>query len=232
ESKILELLRLLGLADALKGSELPSRHEENIAILSVGCGAGKHEAALAGRFPNWSIVATDLEMPSIGTMASSNLEFRVSNILDWDESRDFDFVYSIECLEHIKDHALAFKHIANKVRPGGWLYLSVPFANRDEQMDEQLCKSEWENHQHYLPGFSDADLITLCRANGMEPVKITAIFNHEPRGTLTQLLGSMQRDYSSALPHIIALLALDVQWGHIPKNRNQSVGIRILAKKC
>lgn len=231
-SKMMEVLRLLGLADALKTTGLPSLHGDKIRVLSVGSGEGKHEAVLAGRFPGWEIVATDLSIPAISAETTDNLEFRLKNILEWPEKQDFDFVYSIECLEHIKEYPLAFRHISSKVRQGGWLYLSVPFANPEEQADEQLRKSEWDNHQHYVPGFSNADLIGLCQANGLTPVGTSAIFHPEPRISLDKMLNAINRDYFSILPHLVAILALDVQWDHIPANRSEAVGIRILAKKC
>lgn len=232
ELKMMAAQRLLGLADALKMIGLPSRHGEEMTILSIGSGEGKHEAVLAGRFPNWKIVATDLSIPAISAETTGNLEFRQQNILDWPENRDFDLVYSIECLEHIKEYAVAFKHICGKVRQGGWLYLSLPFANLEEQACVQLQKREWDNHRHYVPGFSNADLIGLCRANGLTPFKTSAIFNPEPRASLNQMLNAIKRDYFSILPNLVAILALDFQWDYIPANRNEAVGIRMLAQKC
>lgn len=232
ELKMLDTLRLLGLADALKTIGLPSRHDENIRLLSVGCGAGKHEAVLAGRFPGWKVVATDLSIPAIGAETTDNLEFRRADILEWPENQDFDFVYSIECLEHIKEYPLAFRHIAGKIRQGGWLYLSVPFANPAEQANEQLQKDEWENNRHYVPGFSNADLNGLCRANGLTPFKTSAIFSPEPRISLNRMVNALKWDYFSILPHLVAILALDFQWDRVPANRNEAVGIRMLAQKC
>jgi SAM-dependent methyltransferase len=230
--KMVELLRLLGLADALKMTGLSSRHDEKVCILSVGCGEGKHETVVAGRFPNWKMLATDLSIPAINAIATENLEFRVKDLLAWPEDQDFDFVYSIECLEHIEDYPLAFRHLSSKVRRGGWLYLSVPFASAEEQADEQLRKSEWENNRHYVPGFSSDDLVELCRANRLTPVNISAIFSPEPRISLNRMINALNRDYSTILPHLIGILALDVQRNPIPENRNRATGIRLLAQKC
>ena len=36
--------------------------------------------------------------------------------------------------------------MSRKVRPGGFLYLSVPFATAEEQADPVLCREEWEQY--------------------------------------------------------------------------------------
>ena len=58
-------------------------------------------------------------------------------------SEQFDLVFSIECLEHIEDYRRAFRHKAARVRPGKYLYISVPLASRDQQRDPDLRRTAW-----------------------------------------------------------------------------------------
>jgi hypothetical protein len=113
ETKGLYFLRLAHLADAF------ARAGGVRTVLSVGCGEGYQEAFLAGRVGGIDVVATDLHL--IGpAFPFGNLRFQERDILAWPDREDFDFVFSIECLEHIEDYGLAFKHLATKVRPGGY----------------------------------------------------------------------------------------------------------------
>lgn len=124
-TKDLYFLRLIHLADAL------GRTQEVRNICSIGCGKGYQEAFLAGRFPEIKIRATDL-FPMCELFTFKNFEFNQMDILALKDNEKYDFVFSIECLEHIKDYKRAFRNMASKVKPGKFLYLSVPYASEEE----------------------------------------------------------------------------------------------------
>ncbi|MGH9962943.1 MAG: class I SAM-dependent methyltransferase [Pyrinomonadaceae bacterium] len=107
--------RLVHLADAV------GRIAEPIsAALAIGVGVGYQEAFLAGRFPGMNLLATDLEK-EIVDFPMPNLRFETLDLLNSPLTDRFDFVFSIECLEHIKDYKTAFANKSAMVRPGGYL---------------------------------------------------------------------------------------------------------------
>src|SRR5205823_4553001 len=104
-------------------------------ILSIGSGGGLHEAFLAVRFPSARVVGVDLREPMVRTDLP-NLEFLKGDLLDPRFRASLplsDLVFSIECLEHIEDDESVLRGMADRVRPGGTLYLQVPFASEEEQ---------------------------------------------------------------------------------------------------
>ena len=217
--------RLVHLADAL--GRIP---EPISAALAVGVGAGYQEAFLAGRFPGLSLLATDLER-QIVDFPMRNLRFETMDLLDSPRSDHFDFVFSIECLEHIQDYRTAFRHKAAMVRPGGYLYLSVPFASGEEQNDPDLRRRELEENGHYTPGFTFADLEQLFRENDLEVLNAANMFHLDVMLPLRQIIdGISPSELEFGIEEIARLCLLDLRDGRV-ESRKQAEGIRFLGRK-
>jgi trans-aconitate methyltransferase len=219
-------LRLAHLADAFRRTKGVRR------VLSIGCGAGLHEAFLAGRIPQLQVLATDIES-RMSPFPLENLRFELRDILMWPEAADYDFVFSIECLEHIEDHVTAFRNMAAKIAPGGYFYISVPFASREEQRDETLRRREWETHGHYRPGYSFEDLEQLCSDQGLEVLHGCNMFSSPLVFNVDRLLEKIDPEARDAsLADVARLLLTDVNDRRCRSQRlDQTTGIRVLARK-
>lgn len=217
--------RLVHLADAI------GRIPEPIAsVLAIGVGVGYQEAFLAGRFPNMRVLATDVER-QIVDFPMKNLEFETLDLLAAPRADRFDLVFSIECLEHIEDYRTAFRHKAAMVRPGGYLYISVPFANREEQQDEELRRAAWEENEHYTPGFAFEDLEELFEENGIELLDARNMFYQDvmlPLRRIVDAIGSAELE--SGIEEIAKLYLLDVRDGRATTYK-EAEGIRFLGRK-
>jgi SAM-dependent methyltransferase len=199
-------------------------------ILSIGCGEGYQEAFLAGRLPHVEIHATDIA-PRWRTFDLDNLSFGVMDILNPSRSAEYDFVFSIECVEHIEDHARAVRNMAEMVAPGGYLYLSVPFANKEEQADERLRRAEWERHEHYTPGFDEEWLTEMVTACGLDVVGFRSMFREPLKGSINALVRKLSAGQLMAcLPELCRLFLLDTQ-SSPATSRREATGINVLARK-
>ena len=79
-----------------------------------------------------------------------------------DES--YDTVYSSHCLEHIQDDFIAIENWWRILKPGGYLFVSVP--HRDFYEKRSTLPSRWnkEHKRFYLPISSEApDTVSLLR---------------------------------------------------------------------
>jgi len=100
-------------------------------VLEVGCGQGGFGVRLAQRY-NYLGVEPD---PTSFQVAEHRLRLagrgEVRNVAVEDLGVDqFDMVCAFEVLEHFEDDAAAAKAWAARLRPGGWLVISMP-ANND-----------------------------------------------------------------------------------------------------
>jgi SAM-dependent methyltransferase len=97
------------------------------SVLEIGCGRGGFGARLAQRYDYLGIEPDVASYAVARERMSAVRAGEVRNIASGtlgDET--FDLVCAFEVLEHIEDDATAMKEWASRVRPGGWLMLSVP----------------------------------------------------------------------------------------------------------
>jgi 2-polyprenyl-3-methyl-5-hydroxy-6-metoxy-1,4-benzoquinol methylase len=223
----LGLFRLVHLLDAISRSPKPAPK----SIISVGSGEGLHEAFLARLFPDTSVLGIDLRVHQVG-VDLPNLSFRQGNLLDSEFAASLgqaDFVCSIECLEHIENDESVAQGMARLVRPGGSLYIEVPFATEAECLNPDVVREHFEAHEHVRPGYTSARLAEICETAGLRvqetagafwfPIQPLVWFGLERFGT------------DNLLPHWLEFLELalrDVRKG-IPEHRMQATAIKILA---
>lgn len=219
-------LRLVHMLDAFNHTKDVRR------VLSIGCGMGHHEAFLAARFPQLEVHAMDHKLfDHEYDFDLPNLKFLRADIQQAPSENDYDFVFSIETLEHIEDYPGAFRKMAAQTRPGGWFYLSVPFATREEQRDESLKREAWEKHEHYLAGFDFETLDSYFTAAGFEIQLISNMFECQLAHPLNGLLHVMDTPVIEAvLEEIVRLFLLDLKPSWTDTHR-RAEGIKVLGRR-
>lgn len=223
----LAILRLAHLVDTL--GRLPAHRFRS--ALSVGCGAARHELFLAHLYPSLQILATDLLAQDIAD-APANFRFEQRDILaGTGPAQQFDLIFSVECLEHISDHEQAHRRIAALLRPGGYLYISTPFANEAERADTELCQREWARHQHVTPGFSPELIARLCQDNQLELLQLGHMFHADITSILPDICQTLTEPTLARLsPQLCRLARLDLRSDAV-HTRAQALGVKWLARK-
>lgn len=134
-------------------------------VLEVGCGQGAAGFRLAQRF-HYVGVEPD---PASCAVARQRLatagrgEVRNTTVAELGEER-FDLVCAFEVLEHIEDDAAALAEWAARLRPGGWLLLSVPAYQRRYGPADELVG----HFRRYDP----EALAALLRRSGFADVEV------------------------------------------------------------
>lgn len=137
-------------------------------IGSFGAGSCSHEAFLADIYPDAEIDCYDRSIKYLPAYTKEKIDSldRMSftevmvEDFDWSSvSGAYDFVFSIQTLEHIEDPETALENLATTVAPGGWLYIDVPYYSENEslQTPEYMTKElarQWEKFEHFHLGFS------------------------------------------------------------------------------
>jgi SAM-dependent methyltransferase len=218
-------LRLAHLMDAV--GRIP---EPITDVLSFGAGMGHEEAFLAGRFPSTRVVATDRVLTTPDSPIP-NLRFEPLDLLAPPGPERFDLVLSIECLEHIEDYRRAFRHQAARVRPGKYLYISVPFASREQQRDADLQRTARELCEHVTPGLTVEDLEELFAENGLEVLHASNMFHLDIVLPVRHIVEAMDAAELHAGAEAIAnVLLLDLQDRRVSSSR-ESEGLRFLGRR-
>ena len=221
------LLRLIHLADAIGRV---GDHECIERVLSIGAGSAYQEAFLAGRIDQMKVHATDTE-PCPIAYPMPNLTNGYLDLLAGPGEPEYDLVFSIECLEHIKDYRTAFRNKVSRVKPGKFLYVSVPFATREEQRDEELRLNAWEHAQHFTPGFSFEDLEELFEENGLDLLHASNMFHCDIVHPLRSLVDHLDpATVELAAGEIVELNLRDISENCAGSCR-EAEGIRFLGKR-
>lgn len=223
----LGLFRLVHLLDALRRS--PGAR----SLLSIGSGLGLQEAYIAVTHPELDFVGVDLRAPRLdGTLP--NLRFVQGDFFDPAVQAALpvsDFVGSVECLEHIENDDAVVSMMVSRLKPGGHLYLQVPFASEAELADPELRRKGFKELEHVRAGYSVEGLSALARRHGLTVESIAAAYRFPLQPFVAAGIEKLPLDF--LLPRwrqILALIQTDVQDG-LASNRSEATAIKMLARR-
>lgn len=223
----LGLFRLVHLVDAV--GKLPQAPQR---IFSIGSGVGYHEAILARLFPSAQVVAIDIDERA-PRYPQPNLVSMRMDILSKEglQVGTADFVYSIECLEHIADDQAAFAAMSRLVAPGGCFYIEVPYANVAERQDPDLRAHEWKHFEHHTPGYDRVQLAAFAQENGLSVVEQGNVFWSPLQGLVWAATEKFPEEaMRNWMTGLFALVRSDVR-GDEAQGRHQALGVKMLCRK-
>ncbi|NRB49374.1 MAG: methyltransferase domain-containing protein [Saprospiraceae bacterium] len=123
-------------------------------ILDLGCGYGEYSFMMAEAFPKAEVTALDLNAKSVQDIdrlarknGFGNLKTHIGPIDTLEEpNASYDFIFSVDVFEHIKEEEMPFVQAYEKLRPGGYLLVKIP--NRDQLT---ILPEQWfEEHHDWL----------------------------------------------------------------------------------
>lgn len=203
------------------------------SVLSVGCGRGFAELALALEFPDVRFHLTDVEgertphyqgaQRLADKLGLDNVTFGVRNVLEPGRKR-YDLVASVEVLEHIENDALAAAEM--RATANRYVFALVPFADAAAKRDENLRRKVYKSHEHFRVGYDIEDLTRMFPS----VVAARGCYWRDRGGVFRQRLHEMSDEEVSASVHALREEArLDVV-DEIPQVYPEAQGVWILSK--
>ena len=126
------LLRTWYVKKALKktASSLP----ENATVLDAGSGFGQYSWRMSGRHKNWNIKAVDIKKEDIDecnkffsrTGRADRVRFEAADLTFFSEKDAYDFILTVDVMEHIERDDLVFSNFYNSLKSNGILMISTP----------------------------------------------------------------------------------------------------------
>ncbi len=144
--------------------------------LDAGCGNGafSYRAARLGN----RVIGIDFdpaklrrceEFRDVLGIPAERCSFRVHNIYDLESlGRQFDQIICFETLEHLQRDDEVLRQFARVLKPGGWLHLGTPRADRQPYYGETLSKIE--DGGHVRLGYTHDQFEAMLAAHGLRVV--------------------------------------------------------------
>ena len=126
------LLRAWHVRKALR--EISRKYPGAASVLDAGAGFGQYTWRMSRINKRWKIEAVDIDQNHIN---DNQMFFRKADLSDrvtcrsldltrLNESGTFDFILSVDVMEHIEDDELVFRNFFRALKPGGSLLISTP----------------------------------------------------------------------------------------------------------
>lgn len=202
-------------------------------ILDAGSGIGAYTFLLGKTYPQAKVAGGDIDrykLKSCQTMVKElglkNVEFIYMDATKLRKRTIYDFIVSIDVLEHINHYEIALKNFSNLLRKGGYLYIHTPQPNQ-----KRLLKSlkKWHHEDHVREGIIKNELEKKLKELGFKIVvsKETFGFFGKLSWELNHLTLSKTFFIAGLIYPLLNIIASLDLW----QNNKNGLGVAVLAKK-
>ncbi len=175
-----ELRRLLGSAG------------RNLRVYDAGSGFGQYSYYMATHFPNVTIDAVDVKDDQIADCAQffrsrglTQCSFAVEDLTKIVHSDRFDFILSVDVMEHIPDDVGVFRNFHRALKADGVLFINTPSILGGSDAHSPDDKSFIEEHARN--GYGADEIRSKLESAGFSVEKVR--YTYGTWGTLAWRLG-------------------------------------------
>jgi 2-polyprenyl-3-methyl-5-hydroxy-6-metoxy-1,4-benzoquinol methylase len=108
-------------------------HKGEQHILDAGSGFGQYSFYLSGKNKNWKVEAVDVKEEQITDCSAffarvkrNNVTFGLADLTTYTRPSAFDFILSVDVMEHIEEDEKVFRNFYESLSDGGMLLISTP----------------------------------------------------------------------------------------------------------
>jgi 2-polyprenyl-3-methyl-5-hydroxy-6-metoxy-1,4-benzoquinol methylase len=148
-------------------------------VLDAGCGDGTYAINMALQYPHINITGIDIDIKETSVKTPANLLFIRENLLQMQTKEAYDFIYSIDVIEHIPDNVRVLNIFFNALKPNGYMYLHTPSRNGGRHIFPKSFFNTfhtWELEEHIGDMYTFDELTTVLKNIGFKIVKVQYTF--------------------------------------------------------
>jgi 2-polyprenyl-3-methyl-5-hydroxy-6-metoxy-1,4-benzoquinol methylase len=215
-------------------------------VYDAGSGFGQYSYYIAKNFPFATIYASDLKEEQVDdcdrffrSLHLSQCNFTVENLLHIQHSEKFDFILSVDVMEHIVDDIKVFQNFYRALTPGGMVFINTPsnLGGSDVHTDEE----ESFIGEHARNGYGKEEIRYKLESAGFIVQSIR--YTYGPWGNRYWKYGiqypmkmlNASKKFFVVLPiyYLITLpLILPMMWLDFIADNKAGTGLNILASKA
>jgi SAM-dependent methyltransferase len=214
-------------------------------VYDAGSGFGQYSYYIARHFPQARILAIDVKEEQIADCRTffarvglTQCSFAVEDLTKIQHEGLFDFILSVDVMEHIADDVLVFRNFFRALKPGGYLFINTPsnLGGSDAESPEEASFIE----EHARNGYGEQEMREKLCSVGFVVESIR--YTYGPWGDrywriaikFPMLLLHMSKIFFILLPlyYVIALpLALPMMYLDYVSDNKQGTGLNVVACK-
>ena len=221
------------------------RAQGNIRVYDAGSGFGQYSYYMATHFPNMTIDAVDVKEEQIADCTSffqsqglKRCSFAVEDLTTITHHDRFDFILSVDVMEHIPDDVGVFRNFYRALRSNGVLFINTPSNLGGSDAHSPDDKSFIEEHARN--GYGADEIKTKLESVGFVVEKVK--YTYGTWGNLAWRLGikfpmlalnvsklffvALPVYYLVTLPFTLIFMTLD----YVADNRT-GTGLNVVARK-
>lgn len=164
---IRKILRTYGAAFDDKG---------NWKLLDAGCGFGQYDRFILSHFKNVHVSSVDVKKDYLDDcrtyfkreISEQRITFNQANLLNFDETGEYDFIICVDVLEHIEEDEKVIANLHKALKPGGYFLMHSPSIYSEEDAGEE----ESFVGEHARTGYSKQQIREKTENAGLTSVEI------------------------------------------------------------
>lgn len=141
-------------------------------LLDAGSGFGQYTWFLSGLNPDWKILAVDVKEEQIADCTRFfdrtgrlNVTFEVADLTSFRMDGHFDFILSVDVMEHIRDDDQVFRNFYSSLNTGGMLLISTPSDQGGSDVHDHGEEDSFIE-EHVRDGYNPDDILQKLKNAG------------------------------------------------------------------
>jgi 2-polyprenyl-3-methyl-5-hydroxy-6-metoxy-1,4-benzoquinol methylase len=142
-------------------------------ILDAGSGFGQYSYFLSTEYPFSKIVSVDVKQDQINDckyffdkIGRNNIRFQTADLTELKDKVQYDFILSVDVMEHIEDDISVLKRFNSALRNNGRLMINTPSDKGGSDADHEHDESFIE--EHVRNGYSKEEITSKLTKAGFK----------------------------------------------------------------
>jgi 2-polyprenyl-3-methyl-5-hydroxy-6-metoxy-1,4-benzoquinol methylase len=172
--------------------KIASRLSDNACVLDAGSGFGQYSWRMSSLNDGWKIKAVDINSEQVEecndffkrTGRSERVKFETCDLTGLNETDIYDFIITIDVMEHIEEDDLVFRNFFNAMKKKGILLISTPSDKGGSDIHHNEERSFID--EHVRGGYSKEAITKKLKTAGFDRVDIN--YTYGKAGSLSWVL--------------------------------------------